>query len=673
MNAADRALKYILKIHSVEGQHGDDAVFHAACICAEGFGLSAGEMRPLMMQWNQSNASPPWTEARIDYKIKQAQKLAAGSSNRGHMLQNGASESTRYRAVMPGKPQSHDSHIANEPLPDEITSVSALLRAGFKAGEHISMCKAKWYEDTGKAGPEHSGVVQTREFWLEKAAAAGDSLEKWMGSEHGAFIRCNPIKPEDPTDKGVTSFRHAVLEFDSGTEAEQWGRIKSSGLPITAVIHSGGKSLHAWVRLDAKDRTEYDQRVKVLLAAFPDADQKVAKNPNRFSRLPGITRQGKRQRLLAVDQGALDWESWPKPKDVRTTDTPAAAKTESLDYIYIEDLITKYPVLRKPLIHGLLREGETMNIIAAPKTGKSWLAGDLALSVGTGQEWMGFKLNQGKVWLIDNELHAETLADRMRILAAARQLSPEQYKGQIAFTNLRGKLKDINVMASMFSQIKESGFKVVVLDALYRFYGERMDENSNADMARLYNTIDQCAESMGCSFVLVHHMSRGYQGGKSITDRGAGGGAQSRAADCHVTLTPHGEDENVIVFESVVRSWPAIQPFCLRREFPLWAKAAEVEPTTKREEPTKPFQKKTTERVYVTKRQKKELAFREKLKVEAVTGQGALNLIVEIYGVEERQAKNIWKSLRETTLKLDTEPPTYTYLNIDTETGEIKE
>ncbi|MCD4824701.1 MAG: AAA family ATPase [Phycisphaerae bacterium] len=41
------------------------------------------------------------------------------------------------------------------------------------------------------------------------------------------------------------------------------------------------------------------------------------------------------------------------------------------------------PRLHRPIIHGLLREGETMNIIAAPK-GKSWMSTDQAMAVALG-------------------------------------------------------------------------------------------------------------------------------------------------------------------------------------------------------------------------------------------------------------------------------------------------
>lgn len=59
---------------------------------------------------------------------------------------------------------------------------------------------------------------------------------------------------------------------------------------------------------------------------------------------------------------------------------------QPLAVISIVDLVANHPELRRPVIHGLLRAGETMNVIANPKVGKSWLVTDLALSVATGRE-----------------------------------------------------------------------------------------------------------------------------------------------------------------------------------------------------------------------------------------------------------------------------------------------
>ena len=60
-------------------------------------------------------------------------------------------------------------------------------------------------------------------------------------------------------------------------------------------------------------------------------------------------------------------------------------------YRFASELVRTHTALRPPLVHGLLRLGETMNVIAPPKNKKSWLTNDLALSIVTGKDWLGFR------------------------------------------------------------------------------------------------------------------------------------------------------------------------------------------------------------------------------------------------------------------------------------------
>lgn len=229
----------------------------------------------------------------------------------------------------------------------------------------------------------------------------------------------------------------------------------------------------------------------------------------------------------------------------------------------------EHPHMCKPVIHGLLREGETMNVIAAPKAGKSWLVQNLALSVATGQAWLGFPIEPGRVLLIDNELHTETLASRVRRVTEAMQLPPQSWKDTFFVRPLRGQLEDLFRMESYFHALPNNFFKLIVLDAFYRFMPREMDENDNGTMANLYNLIDRCARRLRVAFILIHHTTKGVQSGKSVTDVGAGAGAQSRAADCHFVLRPHKQD-GCLVVEAVTRSWPSPMPFVIRQAFPLW-------------------------------------------------------------------------------------------------------
>lgn len=249
----------------------------------------------------------------------------------------------------------------------------------------------------------------------------------------------------------------------------------------------------------------------------------------------------------------------------------------SSPFVSARQLMAACPALRPPVIENLLREGETMNVIASPKTGKSWLVLDLAIAVATGRPWLGrFPTVAGDVLIIDNELHGETSANRIPKVAKARGIDTDEFADRVFIRNLRGGLQDIVTLGSFFRAIEPGRFRLIVLDAFYRFLPAGTDENANADMASLYNHIDRYAADLGCAFVLIHHSSKGNQSGKSVTDVGAGAGSQSRATDAHLVLRPH-EEPDVVVLEAAVRSWPPLDPVCLRWAFPVWDMADDLD------------------------------------------------------------------------------------------------
>jgi hypothetical protein len=233
-------------------------------------------------------------------------------------------------------------------------------------------------------------------------------------------------------------------------------------------------------------------------------------------------------------------------------------------------LIDRFPTLQRPIIHGLLRVGETMNVIAPPKVGKSWLASDMALAIATGRPWLDrFATERGDVLIIDNELHATTSAQRIPMVMDARGIPSDTANNNLFVANLRGNLRDIRSLGHYFDHVYEDRFKLIVIDAFYRMLPADADENDNAGMANVYNLIDRYAAQLNSAFVLVHHTSKGNQSYKSITDVGAGAGSQARATDTHLVLRPHEEDD-VIVLDTAVRSWPPSPPIGLRWNFPVW-------------------------------------------------------------------------------------------------------
>ena len=79
-------------------------------------------------------------------------------------------------------------------------------------------------------------------------------------------------------------------------------------LPVAAVIHSGGKSLHGWVRIDAENSEEWEREVegKLFDILQPLGADGACRNEARLSRMPGHFRVEKRERqrlLYLAPQG----------------------------------------------------------------------------------------------------------------------------------------------------------------------------------------------------------------------------------------------------------------------------------------------------------------------------------------------------------------------------------
>ncbi len=104
-------------------------------------------------------------------------------------------------------------------------------------------------------------------------------------------------------DDCVASFRFCVVEFDSIGMDEQLAFWAGFKVPIAALIDSGGKSIHAWLRVDAPNRRAWEEEVEDLLFGQilgPMGVDTACKNEARLSRLPGAFRpdRGRWQHLL---------------------------------------------------------------------------------------------------------------------------------------------------------------------------------------------------------------------------------------------------------------------------------------------------------------------------------------------------------------------------------------
>lgn len=266
-------------------------------------------------------------------------------------------------------------------------------------------------------------------------------------------------------------------------------------------------------------------------------------------------------------------------ENAATMKSPAAQASvpPSFAPVAASSLIREYPDLRPVVIADLLREGETLNIVAAPKVGKSWLVHSLAVAVVSGRAWLGKATTRGRVLLIDGELHRETLARRLAKTQTAVGVSDSDMAA-LAVWSVRGKRLTIDDIAEALNDVPSGEYRLIMIDALYRFLPMHGEENANETMTRVYNTLDGIAKHSGASVAVVHHATKGNQSEKAVTDVGSGAGSQSRAADTHLILRPHEEDDAVVV-DAVVRSFPPMDSFAIRSTNPGWTLALDLDPT----------------------------------------------------------------------------------------------
>ena len=291
----------------------------------------------------------------------------------------------------------------------------------------------------------------------------------------------------------------------------------------------------------------------------------------------GFLLDGQRNRQAEpIDTESVDDSQSPTMHEQSVTPEYRSEKPPPVELVPIASyghMVRTFTQLRPERIQGLLRDTELLNIIAAPKIGKSYLVGGMAIAIATGRTWMGRDTRQGRVLMIDNELHPELTTDRLSRICRAMEIDDHEIDETIDVLSLRGHSVDINWMGHYMTMIERGHYGLIVLDALYRTLPEGSSENDNAAMTAIFNRIDRYAEMTGSAFAIVHHSSKGDQSGKSITDMGSGAGSISRATDTHLVIRPH-ESDGLAVLEAVTRSFAQPDATSIKWEYPQWVPVA---------------------------------------------------------------------------------------------------
>ena len=400
----------------------------------------------------------------------------------------------------------------------------------------------------------------------------GATIGDWK-PEVGAWIRFNPVDGEGVKNDNITRFKFALVESDTMPVSDQDAMYRKLELPIACLVHSGGKSLHAIVRVDAEDYTEYRKRVEFLYDFLEKNGLRVDKqnrNPSRLSRLPGVTRNGNRQYLVATNIGRKSWTDWLDYAEGATDELPGMVALDAYK--------DNPPKLPEELIKGILRCGHKMLISGPSKAGKSFALMELCIAIAEGKSWLGFPCKKGRVLYVNLEIDPASCI--MRFMKIYEALGwQKKHMEDIIVWNLRGHAVPLDkLVPKLIRRIHDQHFDAIIVDPIYKVITG--DENNASDMALFCNQFDKICTSTGCATIYCHHHSKGAQGAKKAMDRASGSGVFARDPDAQLDLTPLEMTEDLKNYvqdggatawrlESNLREFPNVTPVNFWFEYPI--------------------------------------------------------------------------------------------------------
>jgi RecA-family ATPase len=411
------------------------------------------------------------------------------------------------------------------------------LKILFKPSEYVSYVTSDyWKDEEGKIKPGRGMTRKASD--LIKELEEGKPLDQIFGSFNekiGAWIRFNPLKERGSSDRDVTRYSYALVECDHMDLHDQISAYKMLRLPIATMTFSGKKSIHAVVRVDAENEKEYRSRVDRLYEILKSNGIIVDtqnKNPSRMTRLPGVIREGKQQRLLDVNIGCKSWQEWEEYIDGTEDNLP--------EFTNMSEIWDNMPPVNEELIKGVLRVGHKMLLSGSSKAGKSFLLLELCYSIAEGKPWLGFEVKQGKVLYINLEIDPASVYQRIKQIYMNKgetkaNTDVKLHLDNFDVWNLRGQALPLDkLLPRLVRRAKNGGYAAIVLDPIYKVITG--DENNASEMGAFCNLFDRVCRELGCSVIYCHHHSKGAQGGKKAMDRASGSGVFARDPDAQLDL-----------------------------------------------------------------------------------------------------------------------------------------
>lgn len=331
----ERARLYIAKCpRALSGLGGHNTTFYVACTLVHGFALDPDAALNLLREWNQT-CQPPWSEPELIHKIKSAAN-ATHLRPRGYLLGGCATKpgaelswTAKFNVSIKPKPTFRPDTL--ERLAKRTSSIGD-IRDYLATNSPINISKTTSSDFLRHLYPSGCGEAvllfsdlksQGQALWDAKnnpEMPSGPEGVWYLPQPVDGLYHPNPRndgKLSRRSEESVTSWRYLVLESDEADE-DMWLRVLVQlPLRIVSICESGGRSIHALIRVDAASKLDWDCLVReakpILVTLGADAGALTA---IRLTRLPQAHRGARVQKLLYLSPNPDDASIWATRSEV---------------------------------------------------------------------------------------------------------------------------------------------------------------------------------------------------------------------------------------------------------------------------------------------------------------------------------------------------------------------
>lgn len=317
---------------AIEGQGGNATTFSVAMLLVWGFGLSPSEALPVFLEYN-ARCEPPWEEREL-LRMMHSVLRRGTDKPRGHLVGEGewergaahyepiAVKRKRQRAVsLDQLKAAQDPALAldfaswrpwllgRSPVDPRAVTPEQYLDALFRPGERVLVFNRMWgtQGDYGRVCGERTlalgALPKEKHRALERLPEGSPEgmtflMQPVDGQWHPVAKAGGKVELSRRSEPSVTRWPHLLLENDKAPHELWLNVLVRARIRIVSICLSGGRSLHAVVRLDKATKAELlaeleceDALETLTVLGF---DPQAARNCMSSPRLPNTWREGKR-------------------------------------------------------------------------------------------------------------------------------------------------------------------------------------------------------------------------------------------------------------------------------------------------------------------------------------------------------------------------------------------